>query len=271
MRYFPRCIAFMMSLCAFSALSFPQMSSLPPVSTLLSASELDTIRAEGRIARVASGDAASQPMLVPASSASRVLKTTIAKERPNLLVEAVFFLERTTPTVPAEETRAIYGLLRSFGSLEGIEYWSASRKTWRVFYAESYRIDGPETKRRLPDETPPAEVPPSEELFAFQRDLSFGANIYRYRLSSHEGGTILLEQTNLTRMNYGLMPMLGAEGLRTRLLVIPTREGIVFYAASVADAPSLPLIRTKLENSFSNRAAALFRWFSERLLPSRVG
>ena len=106
-------------------------------------------------------------------------------------------------------------------------------------------------------------LPAAETLFAFQRDLSFGANTYRYDYATFPGA-VSVKSSNLTRMSYGFVPVLPPNGLATRLLVIQADDGILFYAVSGASAPGI--FRGKLEESFANRAEALFRWFSAKFV-----
>ncbi len=236
---------------------------LVPASALVPAASLADFARDGKLVRAAMGKA--EPGLLPSHPAAEAVRGALAAEKPSVLVEAVFLYKRPLPADPAAELRAVYGILGAVNTLEGVEYWSESRKTMRVFYAESYRVDGPETRRRLPDSPPPAgALPASEGFFAFQRDLSFGANVYRYEYRSLPGA-ILLESTNLTKMSYGIVPVLGPKALGVRLLVVPAEDGILFYAASSASAALVPGLKGKLENSFSNRAEALFRWFSARM------
>jgi hypothetical protein len=247
---------------------FAEKAGAPAGAPFVSAVELigrtayEEAQSAGKAVRVSSGSA---PALLPAHAAAEAYRAALAAEKPSVLVEAVFVLPRHTPedaAARAAELASVYGLMRSLGSLQGIEYWSASRNTWRTFYAESYCVDSPETKRRLAD--PPAPepkaVPASESVFAFQRDLSFGANYYRYDFRSYSDA-LSVESTNLTRMSYDLIPVMAAGALKTRLLVIQASDAIIFYAASGADAPGI--FRSKLEASFGNRAEALFRWFSK--------
>jgi len=236
--------------------------ALPSAADLIGRAAFDEALASGKAVRLSSGSA---PSLLPAHQAAEALRAALAAEKPTVLVEAAFVLPRKAPdeaTGRAAELASIYGLLRSLGSLQGIEYWSASRNKWRTFYAESYRIDGLETKRKLADPPAPAPgaVPAAEGVFAFQRDLSFGSNYYRYDFRSF-ADAVSLESTNLTRMSYGPVPVMAVGALKTRLLVIQARDAILFYAASGADAPSI--FRGKLEDSFGNRAEALFRWFAK--------
>ncbi len=236
---------------------------LPGLVGLIPEAATAELALEGRAVRSGFGTAA--PALLPRHPAAETIRAALATEPRTVLVEAIFLYGRPAPTDGAAEFRTLYGLLRAVSSLEGIEYWSESRKTMRTFYAESYRIDGPETRRRLPDEAlGPGPLPSEEAIFVFQRDLSFGANVYRYAFRALPGA-IALESSNLTRMSYGLVPVLGPDKLRVRLLVIPAAEGILFYVASAADAASVPGLKAKLESSFANRAEALFRWFSRSL------
>ena len=201
-----------------------------------------------------------------------LIRKGIVAEKPGMLVEALFVLERpegapSSGDATLEFTR-ISQILTSLSSLQGIEYWSESRKAWRTFYAESWRIDDATARNRLPD-SPRRVGAEGLTLYAWQKDLSFGGNVYRYEYavagSREAPSALLVTQTNLTRMSYGLIPLVGAEGLETRILIIQAREGILFYAASAANSPPIPILSGKLQDSFSNRAAALFKWFGARM------
>ena len=71
-----------------------------------------------------------------------------------------------------------------------------------------------------------------------------------------------MKSSNLTRMSYGIVPVLAPGALATRLLVIQAEDAILFYAVSGASAPGI--FTGKLEESFFNRAEALFRWFAAK-------
>ncbi len=257
-------LALALSLASVSQNIGAQASRPQTLESLYGRTILGSLSTMGKVVRVAyKGD----PSLLPDHPGSAALKSAIMATTPSIMVETLFALARTRPQDPAAaatELAGIYGYLRAIGSLQGIEYWSASRNELRTFYAESYRIDDPVTRKRLPD--PPAplpgKIPASESLFAFQRDLSFGSNVYSYAYSYSEDNFIVT-QTNLTRMSYGLIPIIARGALSTRLFVIRADDAIVFYAVSGADAPGV--FKSKLEVSFSNRAEALFRWFESKM------
>ena len=223
----------------------------------------EELLAKGRVTRTSDAGTAS---LLPLDPVCDGIKAAIELRKPGILVETAFFLPRRGTGDPAgrmAELARIYGLLRSFSTLEGIQYYSVTYAKMRTLYAESYRIDAPDTRLRLPDPVPPlpGEIPKEETLFAFQRDLSLGANVYRYVFAAGKD-SVIAELSNLTRMSFGILPLIAPLGLKTRLVVMPSVEGIVFYTES--DCASAGPFRSHLEESFANRAVALFSWFSSR-------
>ena len=228
--------SFSISIFLFAAsLAFGQQ--LSPLSAFLEPRTLGELESAGKILKSASGEAASFTSLPLTHPAMEAIRIEIEKSKPGILAEALFLMPRTAPANPPAEFAAIFATLTMLADLQGIKYWSATRNEWRTLYDESWRIDGPVTRVRVADLPPPAGAV-DLSLFAFQRDLSFGSNVYRYdyrSMGSASGPGLLLTQTNLTKMSYSLIPVVAVEGLKTRILVIPAREGILFYAVSAAD------------------------------------
>lgn len=218
----------------------------------------------------ATGKEALTLSLAPAHPLAAAQATAIRAEGADVAVEALFFLPRGSakPFDAAAELRSAYGILRSVSSLQGIEYWSASRERMRLFYEESWRIAGASDRTRIADASP-ATIPAFDRVWAWQKDLSFGGNVYEidYIVSESpvSGSAILMRSTNLSGMSYKLVPVAGPRRLVVRILVIPAEEGYLFWALSTARATAVPGMRGKLEDSFGNRAEALYRWFARRL------
>lgn len=186
----------------------------------------------------------------------------MAKEAPDVVVETLYLWKKPKAAAPGTETLTIYNILRSVGTLQGIEYWSASRGKMRLFYEESWRVVSFEDRTRVPDAAVEV-VPPAETFIVWQKDLSFGGNVNRIDYRSADGG-VLMESTNLTKMSYGIVPVAAAGALKVRILALPVDEGVFFWIVSSAHAATIPGMRGKLEASFGNRAEAIFRWFSAK-------
>ncbi len=251
---------------------FALCSVLPNVTALSAATVEDLVGAErARVLRTAGSIKRVElknvtPELVPMGPLGRKYVAEIASFEPSLMVEALYLYPK-----PAEagrgawtevERTAVYNATRALSSLAGIEYYSASRKKMRTFYETSVIVDGPEGETVLPD--PVVAIPPRHaELYAIQKDLTFGENRYRYEYYAEETGFAFMQE-NLTSMKYGIFPILGKNRLRTTVLVLDAGDSIVMYAISAARALSVPGLENKVRNSFSNRADAIYGWFSGR-------
>jgi hypothetical protein len=56
----------------------------------------------------------------------------------------------------------------------------------------------------------------------------------------------------------------GKRKLRSVVAVVDAGDHLLVYAASMAAAASLPGLGERIGNSFTNRAAAVLKWFSLR-------
>jgi hypothetical protein len=208
----------------------------------------------------------SPPALIPFNAVIRNLVEGIFRDLgPSVSVETLMLYKKPAAQSGAwteTERTALYNETLALSTLAGIEYFSPSRNRMRTFYETSAIIDGPDTKNFRPDprySSPPAEL----TVYARQKDLTFGDNIYQYNYFAHAGALIFI-QKNLTTMNYGIIPVLGREKLRSLVAVIDAGEYLLIYAASMAKAVSLPGMNHRVEASFSARTDAMLSWFSRQ-------
>lgn len=229
-------------------------------SAFLSAETAATLAAKGEVRASSTGSKAALSLGV-SHPAVAGLRSMLAAESPDVIVEALFSWKKPT-AAGDDDLLSIYNIMRAIGSLEGIEYWSESRGKMRLFYERSTLVSGPDGKVAVPDR--PMEIlPASERLYARQKDLSFGDNVYRIDLVSGSDW-ILFTSVNLTTMRYGIVPVAGPEKMSVRVLVINADDAVLFYAVSSARAAMVPGMRGKLEDSFGNRAAAIYAWFGRK-------
>lgn len=153
--------------------------------------------------------------------------------------------------------------LQSFSTMEGIEYYSATRDRMRTLFHESYVVAGPASSERLPDPHVPA-LPESDQIYVYQRDSSFGRNVLELNYTVTDTA-IRLQMRNLTRMNYqGIVPAVGPGDLSLDLVVYPFGEHLLFYGNSGARPLSLLGMEARVQRSFYNRLVALYHWFLDR-------
>ena len=154
----------------------------------------------------------------------------------------------------------LYNLLRSVSRMKGIEYYSMSWKRMRTLFLESYAVDDPIVRNRLPDPLV-EEIPPSAFLYILQKDLNFGQNLYRSEYL-YEEGILALRNENLTPMRYLGMTLIPPMQSLTWLVLIPHGGDLLFYGLSCARTGRFLGLEKNAQDSFYNRLKAIYGWFT---------
>jgi hypothetical protein len=241
-----------------------------PLENLIPASRAAQLRnlEQGRIIEAQLNNPV--PALMPENTILRQYINVIMNTlKPNMLVEALYLylkpahLKTDFGSWDDRQKINVFNQMTAISTLTGIQYYSSSRGAMRTFYEYSNIIDGLTTKNPVPDPVftqPPAVL----TVYARQKDLTFGDNIYRYSYVNAKD-VVFFTQENMTSLNYGFIPVIGKGSLQSVMAVIDCGDSILIYAASMAKAASMPGISDKISDSFSNRAQAVIQWFSDRL------
>jgi hypothetical protein len=181
---------------------------------------------------------------------------------PSLAVETLYLYKKPVPSDGWNDVQRakLFNQIMSLSTLAGIEYYSASRSAMRTFYEYSRVIDGPVTRNPLPDPVFP-QPPQSLTLYARQKDLTFGDNVYRYDFLTTRDA-FFFTQENMTALTVGIIPAVGKNRLRSVMAVIDCGDSLLIYAVSMARAALIPGMGDRIGNSFSNRADAVIKWFT---------
>jgi len=240
-----------------------------PLGSLISSSHAADLRATGRLI-IETQLKNPTPKLLPANAELRQFVTkTRSSLNPGMMVEALYLFNKPTAFHTSVDTwdnvqkNGVFNQMIAISTLTGIQYHSTSRNIARTFYEYSTVVDGTSSRNPLPD--PAFTMPPAElTIFARQKDLTFGDNIYRYDCVSTQDA-IFFVQENVTSLNYGIIPAIGRGNLRSIIAVIDCGDSILIYAVSMAKAFSVPGMGDRISNSFSNRAEAVLNWLTGRL------
>ena len=157
----------------------------------------------------------------------------------------------------------LFNHLRAVSTLEGIEYYSASRGYHRTLYRQSYAIAGPDDHTRMTDPVA-ASVPEHDTMFLIQEDSTFGHNVYQSDFR-FDGAAITMQVQNLTTMWWSIVPLVNPGDFRSVVTVTPTDQGLLFYAAAGIHTINIGGVRERSESSLRNRLDALERWLRARL------
>ena len=252
----------------FPFAAVPRLFSVP-LENLVSASQAEKLRSSGEsITQAQLRNAA--PVLLPGDDdLRRIVNGTIGSLEPNMMVETLYLYRKPESLSAASDDRTdaertgVFNQMMAVSSMTGLQYYSASRGTMRTFYEYSYVVDGPDSRNRIPDPVFTG-VPPALTVYARQKDLTFGDNIYRYDYVTTQDA-VFFTQDNITALTIALIPVIKTGNLRTVMAVIDCGDSILIYAVSMAKALSVPGIRDRVSSSFSNRAEAVLGWFCGRL------
>ena len=205
--------------------------------------------------------------MCPAAELADYIQEEYLSVGPNILVETVFLLPYPGKANPESLKLGIYNTMRSIQSLKGIEYYSASKKKVRTFFKDAYLVKNEGDSAPLPDPLV-KKIPASDSIVIFQEDTTFGKS---YTSMRYLGGreNILVTMRNLTDLKYGPFRIIEKGGMTLDMLVCPVNEGILFYGlCSVKTADLFGIAKSRSE-SFYNRIAALYAWFTGNL-PSHL-
>ncbi|MCX7656058.1 MAG: hypothetical protein N2Z76_06000 [Treponemataceae bacterium] len=187
--------------------------------------------------------------------------------RPTVMVESLYFYKKTKPNsqraLSEAEKNRLFNRLTALSTLTGIQYYSASRKTMRTLYELSYCIDHPESRKKIPDPSFQG-IPKNVTLYAFQKDLTFGENVYIYRFY-YDGEDIVFVQQNETIMKYGFIPIIDKGNLKSFVILYDCDDALLAYILSYAQVTLLPGMESKIKDSFGNRADALYNWLIDSI------
>jgi hypothetical protein len=241
---------------------FPVRGFGASLETLIDPAQITALRRGERVTHIQQKNPST--VLIPRNNSLKNLTDRLIRElNPSFFVEALALYRKpagAAATWTSAERAALYNQVLALSSLAGLQYYSASRKEMRTFYETSTVVSGPDGKTPRPDPryaSPPAEL----TIYAKQRDLSFGENIYRYDYYA-QGNALFFVQENLSSMNYGIIPAVGKNKLRSIVAVFDAGDSLLVYVASMAKAASVPGLNDRVSNSFTNRAEAIFNWFS---------
>ena len=205
-----------------------------------------------------------KPHYIPVTPFQEEIRSSYAELPLEIGVEVYFIapLPKTLAESPDRDLE-IYNILNKISSLEGIQYYSASRKRMRTFFKQAYVIDSLNDPQRKEDLSF-SSIPTSNSVLFFQEDLTFGKNNSQ-ALYSYDDGVFTMKIVNKTSMKY-LIPIIPEEGFVMTLQVIPREDHILFYGACGVDMLSLFGVERSKKDSFYNRLKAMYNWFFRELI-----
>lgn len=149
-------------------------------------------------------------------------------------------------------------VVRSISKMEGMTYYSTTKKKECVLYEKTYMIAGPGDKTKVADQnTGNAD---GQVSYCLQDDNSFGVNTYK--LSYFQtGDTLLCNFSILDKMGLGPFKAIYPGKMMINILVIDCGEDLLLYLCTDLDSVKFPGIKGQITDSMSSRMDAVYKWF----------
>lgn len=153
-------------------------------------------------------------------------------------------------------------ILNSVQSLEGISYWSESRKKMRTLFSDYYRIASLDDRKKQPDPSASElQTGKTWEFLAYQKDLTFSGLVVRYWIRQEQDFMVMMNE-NATPLKLAFVPVVATENIKNGIVIIPCAEGLLVYFASRIQA--LDMAAKRVFESTENKSLAILRWFADQ-------
>jgi len=162
-------------------------------------------------------------------------------------------------------TLVLYNRLHQFRTMAGIQYFSSTHGKVRTLFTTSHVVQAPGNRNPLNDPQYSA-IEPTHDLFLEQDDSTFGKNLYAVTVKAHEGGSIQLTMSNVERVWWGFLPVLGSGSLKLTMVIQASADGkyLYFYGNVGIGATKVLGMEEQVRTSFYNRVIALYHWFAKQ-------
>jgi hypothetical protein len=210
------------------------------------------------------------PGLLPDTKLTATVEKRIVSGKLNIGIEGLFFtaskdLPDDYSKMPeSERDLVMYNILRSVSTLQGLEYYSASREEMRLLFEESWVISDGKSATPVPDPMV-KQIPAEDKIFIHQKDMSFGSNESEMTFRT-AAGVFAADIVNLTPVRYkGMIKIVNPGDMQIHLMVIPVREGLLVYGTMSARTRDAKSFIDRARDSFTNRVVALTSWYETRI------
>lgn len=233
---------------------FSQNSISPKVKDLVPGKYYSQLIKEGKVIQTSMEGTGSLALIPQTEYAFAIKENLVTKQKKDFYFtyEGLYYIPNNITVEKASE------LARSISKLQGITYYSNTKKKDTVLYKQAFTIADENSKTPVADKT--AGSANGKTLYCLLDDNSFGETRYRlnYKQSEKE---LLTSFRTIDDMGLGPIRAIMPENLSISLLVIPCEDGIIVYLCADLDSKNLPGVKAKITESITARMDAISKWF----------
>ncbi|MCR4742255.1 MAG: hypothetical protein K5866_05240 [Treponema sp.] len=211
-------------------------------------------------------DASNVLELIPESAYSEKIKANLIKKADKnypFTYEALYYKNKSDLLKTSNSSKTdisiddISRVCRSVSKMQGMTYYSTTRKKEMVLYDRTYMIDGPDGDK-IPDQnTGNAD---GQLSYCFQNDSSFGE--CRYKLNYYQSENEMMAAfSNIDTLGLGPFKAIYPGCMTINILVRDLGEKVLVYICCDLDSIKFPGIKGQITDSISSRMVAVYNWF----------
>lgn len=257
--------AWILVLCLFSFIvnlfSQEVQGSYPKLEDILEEQYVLALRQNNKIDRFFTDKDNSDFILYPKLDISKKAIKKWNETRndiPNYTIESIYRLEKSSSDDKNLEDAKIKKILRSVSKLEGIQYYSNSRRKIETLYSKAYTVNNPIERKKIEDNFDFEENP----IYVLLDDKSFGEYLSEIKSDSKDFENCF-EYVNIDSINYGFIKAVDPYNMQVFLDVINCEKEIIVYVYIQSKMEVPALFKNKIYDSFIARTDALFDWFKK--------
>lgn len=235
---------------------FANESSLKEKLTEIVPEHVEELLKNGKVSYTNYGGQVEGKAIVFNSSLLSRVEEKSSLKNPLFTLEVLYFVKKTAKAKGGDLSK----ILRSISSLKGLQYYSPSRKKYRLLYKDSFVVEKKEIKNGkfeyVKVNDPLNGAMDGLSILVSQEDLTFGKNIYKYDYFQDNYG-MGLTVTNIDPLYYSLFKVINEKELNSYVIFYDIGDYFLIYASTKANFTKFYGIEKKIKNSFSSRLDAL--------------
>lgn len=264
--YLPRVIFFALTIFVFAENLFAEnlerqkILSTQIEKSLLQSNEISHIFSENDF----------ETNLIPNTEFADLMKNfvfgKIAPEKMGFAEEKLYRLPKSeieNKNAAAFDTSTVSKIMRSISKMQGMQYFSRSRKSWDELYSQAFCVENPDAN----DFSAAPDLNEGDanglEIFAFLNDHTFGESVYKISYKQNQNELLMLME-NYSALSYGPVKAVKPGDFKMCVCVIDCDDEFLFYIGNYAEFKMISALKKRLNNSFEARLEAIYNWFKNQ-------
>lgn len=211
-----------------------------------------------------------EPKFIPQTEFTDAIKNfvfgKIAPEKMGFAEEKLYRLPKSeieNKTAAALDTQTVSKIMRSISKMQGMQYFSRSRKSWDELYSQAFRVENPDSENFSAAGDLNEGDADGQEIFAFLNDHTFGESVYKISYKQNQNELLMLME-NYSSLSYGPVKAVKPGDFKMCVCIMDCGDEFLVYIGNYTEFKMISALKKRLNNSFEARLEAIYNWFKNQ-------